>query len=152
MRGKKLRILLLVLLISQSVYAADNDHHPHHVAVATGYSWHGDEESVYTGVDYLYGFANGFTVGAFLEDVRGDYDLQAVGVLFGKQWENGFSLSAGPGVEYKIKKDQHLLLLRTTLAYNWHFSNWSVGPILSYDTIEDASNTTYFGIALGYGF
>ena len=152
MQQKKLNILLLLLVISQAGYAAENNHHPHHVAVASGYSWHGNEESVYTGVDYIYGFQNGFTVGAFLEDVRGDYDLQAVGVLFGKTWANGFSVSAGPGVEYKIKKDKYLLLLRTTAAYNWHFANWSIGPILSFDAIEDASNTTYLGIAVGYGF
>jgi hypothetical protein len=151
---KKRNILLLLLLLvaSRAGYAAERSHHPHHVAAATGYSWHGNEESVYAGVDYVYSFQNGFTVGAFIEDVRGDFDLQAVGVLFGKKWSNGFSLSAGPGVEYKIKKDKHLFLVRATAAYNWHFSNWSIGPIFSYDAIEDASNATYLGIAVGYGF
>jgi hypothetical protein len=127
-------------------------HHPHHIAAGTGYSWHGDKESIYTGVDYVYSFTNGFTIGAFLEDVRGDFDLQAVGILFGKKWSNGLKLSVGPGVEYKIEKDEKLLLLRATAAYDWHIGNWTVGPILSYDTIEDVSNTTYLGLTVGYGF
>lgn len=144
-------LFAMLVTLSQSARSAE-EYLPHHITVTTGYSWHGDEESVYTGVDYIYSFRNNVTLAAFVEDVRGDFDLQAVGLLVGKKWHNGFQISIGPGVEYKIEKDKYLMLLRATAAYQWHFGSWSAGPVVSYDTIEDASNTTYVGVGVGYGF
>ncbi len=139
------------MLLSPSVMSAD-EHYSHHVAVVTGWSWHGNEEAVYLGADYVYNFANRVTLGAFIEGVSGDYELQAVGIMLGRTFANGFKFSVGPGVEYKVKKDQTLGLFRATLAYDWHIGRWSVGPTVSHDWIEDASDTTYAGLAVGYSF
>ena len=143
---------MCLLLVANFVQAAGDAHHPHHVALVGGYSWHGNEESVYVGADYVYSFPSGLTLGGFIEDVRGDFDLQAVGVMVGKQFQSGFKISAGPGVEYKIKKDKYLGLVRAMVGYDWKFGSFTVGPALSYDWIEDASNTTYLGLQFGYGF
>jgi len=142
---------LLLELSAVAAIAAD-DHHPHHAAVATGAAWHGNESSSFIGVDYVYSFSSGITAGAFYEEVRGDFDLQAWGVLVGTSFDNGFKISAGPGAEYKLKKKKTLLLFRTTAGYDWHFGSWSLGPVVSYDLIEDESNTLYLGVAVGYGF
>ena len=135
-----------------SAHSAEDDHHPHHVAVAGGAAWHDDKNSAYLGADYVYSFQSGYTAGAFYEEVSGDFDLQAWGVLFGKNFSNGLKFSAGPGAEYKLKKKKTLRLVRTMAGYDWHFGNWSVGPVVSYDFIEDESNTVYMGVAVRFGF
>ena len=150
------RICFLIITgafcIAPTASAEDRGRHPHHVAVSTGGAWHGNEASTYLGVDYVYTFQNGWSAGVFVEQVRGDFDLAAYGIAVGKFLDNGWKFGTGPGVETKLKNDKTLFLWHFTAGYDWHFGNWSVGPIASFDYIEDASNTTYFGISVGYGF
>jgi hypothetical protein len=142
--------LALVLLITPAW--AEESSHANHVALATGGAWHGSKSSVFLGADYVYRFENDFGLGAFYESVSGDFDLQAYGLIFGKYFESGWKVAVGPGVEKKIDKDHTLLLFHVSGGYDWHFGNWSVGPVATYDMIEDNSNTVYLGVALGYGF
>ena len=132
--------------------AAEGERHPHHVAVATGGAWHGSETSAFLGLDYAYTFENGYSAAIFIEQVRGDFDLAAYGLSFGKFFDNGFKFGTGPGFETKLKNDKTLFLWHVTVGYDWHFGSWSIGPVASYDFIEDASNTQYLGISIGYGF
>ena len=57
----------------------------------------------------------------------------------------------GPGVETKLKDDKNLLLFRTKVGFDWHHNSFSYGPFVSYDLIEDATDTLYLGFAVGYG-
>lgn len=133
-------------------FAAEDGAHPHHLAMATGAAWHGSESSAYLGFDYAYTFSNGLAAAVFVEQVRGDFDLAAYGFAVGKFFDNGWKVSTGPGVETKLKNNKTLFLWHFNVGYDWHFGNWSVGPIASFDYIEDASNTTYLGVSVGYGF
>ena len=138
--------------ITPLAMAEEGSRHPHHVAVAAGAAWHGSESSAYLGIDYAYTFKNGISAAVFVEQVRGDFDLAAYGFAVGRFFENGWKVSTGPGVETKLKNNKTLFLWHFNVGYDWRFGNWSVGPIASFDYIEDASNTTYLGISLGYGF
>lgn len=128
------------------------DAHPHHIAVATGVAQHHGEKSLYLGVDYLYRFKNDFAAGVFFEDVSGDFDLRAFGLIFGKYFSNGLKLGVGPGVEKKIDKDETLYLFHVSGGYDWHADRWSFGPVATIDFIEDNNKTYYLGFAVGYGF
>ena len=132
--------------------AAEEGAHPHHIAISTGIGSHGSKTSGYLGLDYAYTFGNGISAAVFVEQVRGDFDLNAYGLAVGKSFSNGWKMSTGPGVETKLKNNKKLFLWHFDVGYDWHFGNWSVGPIASFDFIDDASNTTYLGVSIGYGF
>ena len=135
-----------------SAIADEGERHPHHIAIATGAAWHGSETSGYLGADYVYTFESGWAAGVFIEQVRGDFDVSAYGLTVGKMFASGWKIGTGPGVETKLKNNKTLFLWHVSAAYDWHFGNWSVGPIASFDYIEDASNTVYLGLGIGYGF
>lgn len=132
--------------------AADDGSHPHHVSVVAGAARHNGKNSFAWGADYSYTFSNDVYVEAFYEQVRGDFNISAFGALVGKKFGHGWQAGIGAGVETKLKSGENLALIRTTIGYNWHFGNWSFGPGLTYDIIEDASDTVYLGVAFGYGF
>lgn len=132
--------------------AAADGAHPHHVAAAVGVARHGSKNSGFWGVDYAYTFSNQVYLLGFYEQVRGDFNISAFGAQVGKRFGHGWKAAIGPGVETKLKSGKNLALLRMTLGYDWHSGNWSFGPVLNFDVIEDASDTLYLGIAVGYGF
>lgn len=156
MPSKPLAYFLLITVIwafaGSLALAAGDDKHPHHIAMATGAAWHDDESSIYLGVDYAYTFDNGYSAVVFVEQVRGDFDLAAYGFAAAKFFDNGWKVATGPGVETKLKNNKTLFLWQIRLGYDWHFDDWTVGPIASFDFIEDGSNTSYFGVSVGYGF
>ena len=131
-----LLILLVVAFLGAPAIAAEDGHHPHHVAVAVGYGAQSSKNSTFVGLDYAYNFENGNYVGLFYEMARGDFDIDAFGVLFGRKWGDGWKASIGPAIETKLKKDKDLLLVRGQVAYEWHSGDWSWGPVASYDVIE----------------
>ncbi len=90
--------LALVPFLGTSALAEDG-HHPHHVAVALGTGWQSSGNSTFAGLDYAYNFENGNYVGLFYEAARGDFDIDALGVLFGRNWGNGWKASIGPAIE-----------------------------------------------------
>ena len=98
--------LLVLVLASANALAAEDGHHPHHVALATGVSWHDSKNSVYLGADYVYSWENGWGVGGFYEEVDGDFNLQVIGLLISRNFHNGWKLNFGPGVERKLVKDK----------------------------------------------
>jgi len=132
--------------------ATNPDHSRHHVAAGYGYARHGSRDSDYLALDYTYLFPSSFTLGAYFEDVRGAFDTQAFGVSFGKRYANGLRFSLGPGVETKLKERYTLLLFRAKAGFDWHRDRWSFGPSVSYDAIEDVTDTWYAGIDVGYSF
>ncbi len=143
---------MIVILATAPALSASDDHHPHHVAIAGGVARHGSENSAFIGADYVYTFGNGYSAGLFVEEVRGDFDISAFGVAFGRFFDNGWKVFTGPGIETKLKNNKDLFLWHVTAGYDWHTGNWSFGPMASYDFIEDASNTVYVGFSVGYGF
>lgn len=152
MRNEISKFLVAHLLGFGAAISADAGEHPHHVAVATGAAWHGSKASTYLGIDYAYTFSNGWSAVVFAEQVRGDFDVAAYGLAIGRVFESGWKVSTGPGIETKLKDDKNLFLWHINVGYDWHFGSWSLGPIASFDSIEDASNTVYLGVSLGYGF
>lgn len=149
MNSKQLVAIIAGVVTITSAVAAD---HPHHVAVGTGGAWHDGKSSAYLGVDYAYTFDNGWSAAVFTEQVRGDFDIAAYGIAVGRFFESGWKFSTGPGMETKLKSNKNLFLWHVNVGYDWHIGNWSVGPMASFDYIEDASNTVYLGVSLGYGF
>lgn len=153
MRHIPVIVLFCVLAVFPPGYStAAEGHHPHHVAIGYGYARHGSKDSDFVGVDYVYTFPSNITVGGYYEDVRGEFNIQAFGIEFGKKYASGFKFSFGPGVETKLKDDKNLLLFRTKVGFDWHHNRFSYGPFVSYDLIEDATDTLYLGVAVGYGF
>ena len=146
--------MLTVLVVFQSApaLAAEDGHHPHHVAIAGGAARHSSKNSVYIGADYAYRFQNDYLVGVFAEEVRGDFDIRAFGLIFGRYFGNGWKVGTGPGVETKLKSNKNLFLWHVSGGFDWHRGNWSYGPVVAYDFIENASNTAYLGFSVGYGF
>lgn len=145
-------VLILVPFFGASAFASEDGHHPHHIAVALGTGWQSSGNSTFAGLDYSYNWENGNFVGLFWEGARGDFDIDAFGVLFGRKWGDGWKASIGPAVETKLRKDKDLLLVRGQVAYEWHSGDWSWGPQVSYDLIEDLSDAFYIGFAFGFGF
>ena len=141
----------LALLCLPSL-AAEDGAHPHHLAGTLGAGHHNGKNSEFWGADYAYTFSNDVYLAGFYEQVRGEFNIGAWGVQVGQRFDNGWRVAIGPGVETKLKTGKNLLLVRATVGYDWHRGNWSYGPILSYDAIEDVSNTVYLGLAVGYGF
>ena len=150
----KIGTMIVVFLTSPvaPVSAEDQERHRHHIGVAGGATFHGSESAAYLGFDYVYTFDNGYAAAVFVEQVRGDFDLAAYGLSFGKFFSNGWKVATGPGIETKLKEEKNLFLWHFTAGYDWRFGRWTVGPVASYDYIEDASNTAYFGLGVGYGF
>ena len=134
------------------ILANEEVHQPHHLALAGGVGWHDSEDSAFLGIDYFYAVSNSWGLGAFYEEVNGDFDLQAWGVLAKASWGHGFSFAFGPGYEYKLAKDKTLFLFRLQGGYSWHFGSWSVGPVITADLIEDGNSTYYAGFTVGYGW
>jgi len=132
--------------------AASRNHSAHHVAMGYGYARHGSKDSDYVALDYTYTFPSTFTLGGYFEDVRGAFDTQAFGISFGKKYASGLRFSVGPGIETKLKDNSNLLLFRGKAGFDWHRDRWSFGPSVSYDAIEDTTNTWYAGIEVGYSF
>ena len=58
--------LILGLVATPIAWAAEDshegNHHPHHIALATGISWHDSKNSAYLGADYVYSRENGWGV------------------------------------------------------------------------------------------
>lgn len=149
------RTLLCLLLIGQAIgaaYGQEVEHHSHHITAAGGVTWHGNQNSAFLGLDYVYRFENNFSLGVFYEEVSGDFDLRAYGLTFGKYFANGWMVGVGPGVEKKLKNNNTLLLFHVSTGYDWQRGNWTFGPIASIDFIEDASTSYYLGVSVGYGF
>ena len=150
------QLVLLTLLVGASyaprAFAAEDSSHPHHVAVVAGAARHNGKNSFAWGADYSYTFDNKVFLQGFYEQVRGEFNISAFGALVGKKFGHGWQAGIGPGVETKLKSGKNLALIRTTIGYDWHFGNWSFGPGLTFDIIEDASDTVYLGVAFGYGF
>ena len=134
------------------VHAAEGGAHPHHVAAGIGVARHNGKNSEAWGVDYAYTFNNNIFLLGFYEQVRGEFNISAFGAQIGKHFGDGWQAGIGAGVETKLKSGKNLALLRINVAYDWHFGNWSFGPGITYDAIEDASDTVYLGVAVGYGF
>jgi hypothetical protein len=103
---KKLISVVILLSTAHVLMAAEGGRDPHHVAVATGAAWHGRETSAYLGIDYAYTFSNGCAAAIFVEQLRGDFDLAAYGLAFGKFFDSGWKLSTGPGAETKLKSNR----------------------------------------------
>lgn len=150
------QLVLLTLLVgalhAPGAFAAEDGAHPHHVAVGAGAARHNGKNAFAWGADYSYTFDNKVFLGGFYEQVRGDFNINAFGALVGKKFGHGWQAGIGAGVETKLKSGKNLALIRTQIGYDWHFGNWSFGPGLTYDIIEDASDTVYLGVAFGYGF
>lgn len=136
----------------ETAVAAESGAHPHHVAVVAGVARHGSKNGFAWGADYSYTFANKVFLQGFYEQVRGDFNISAFGALVGKRFGHGWQAGIGPGVETKLKSGKNLALLRTNIAYDWHFGNWSFGPGITLDIIEDESDTVYLGVGFGYSF
>jgi hypothetical protein len=142
-------------LFSSALYAeeANEEHsHSHHVAAATGIAWHDDHSSAYLGVDYLYRLNGQWAVGGFYEEVSGDFNLRAWGLIFNRYFGHGWRVGFGPGAELKLKNNQTLGLLHFSAGYDWHRGSWSFGPNARLDLIEGGKHTYYLGVLLGYGF
>ena len=150
------RLALVTLLVSAGyapgVMAAEDGAHPHHVAGAVGLARHNGKNSEFWGVDYSYTFTNQVYLLGFYEQVRGEFNISAFGLQVGKHFGGGWKAGLGAGIETKLKSGKNLALIRTTVGYDWHFGNWSIGPAVTYDLIEDVSDTVYVGFAFGYGF
>lgn len=147
-----LLVVAAALIAATPSKAAEEGHHPHHVAAAISIARHNGKNSAAVGLDYAYIFESGFALGVYYEDVRGDFDIQAIGVGFGKFFDNGWKFSTGPGIERKLKSDKNLFLWHVTGGYEWHQGRWSFGPQATIDFIQDASTTYYLGFGVGYGF
>jgi hypothetical protein len=151
------RIITIYLVVAAALVAvnpakaAEDGHHPHHVAAAISMARHNGKNSAAIGLDYAYIFESRFALGVCYEDVRGDFDIQAFGVGFGKFFANGWRFSTGPGIERKLKTDKNLFLWHVTGGYDWHDGNWSFGPQATIDFIQEASTTNYLGFSVGYG-
>ena len=145
-------LLLPVLMGIPPSQAADDGHHPHHLAILGGVAEQNSEQSGYIGLDYSYRISDKWALGGFYEEVSGDFDLQVWGLFGMRYFESGWKIGAGPGIERKIKKDKLLGLLRLTGGYDWHFGKWSIGPVATYDLIETGENTSYLGLSFGFGF
>ena len=143
---------LVLWLAACPIQAAEDGHHPNHMAVATGAARYKNDWSAYIGIDYIRSRPDGWGVGGFYEEVDGDFDLQVIGLLFSKNFHNGWKFNFGPGLERKIKKDKYLAVFRSQVGYDWHSGQWSWGPQLTLDLIEDGNSTWYAGISLGYGW
>ena len=145
---------LCLFLIGSSIGVANAEetHHRNHVAVGTGITWHDSHDSAYLGVDYVYRISDNYGVGAFYEEVSGDFDLRAYGLTFGRYFANGWKIGAGAGVERKLKDNKTLFLFHVSTGYDWHRGSWTFGPTASIDFIEDSSTSYYLGVAVGYGF
>jgi hypothetical protein len=147
--------MMLAIILSNAApvaLAEESGRHTHHIGIAGGATFHGSESAAYLGFDYVYTFNNGLSAAVFIEQVRGDFDLAAYGLSFGKFFDNGWKVATGPGIETKLKDGRNLFLWHFTAGYDWRFDHWSVGPVASFDFIEDASNTSYVGISVGYAF
>jgi len=128
---RKWVVLILMSTVSPAWSAVDAHPHQHHLGAATGAAWHDGKNSAYLGMDYVYRFQSDFALGAFIENVSGDFNIRAYGLTFGKFFSNGWKIGVGPGVEKKIKDDKTLLLVHVSGGYDWHSGNWSFGPIAS---------------------
>jgi hypothetical protein len=94
----------------------------------------------------------GWGVGAFYEEVNGDFNLQAWGVFAKRSCNNGFSFAFVPGDDYMLVKDKTLFLFRLQGGYSWRSGQWSYGPMLTSDLIEDGNDTRDAGFTVGCGW
>ena len=89
---------------------------------------------------------------AYYEETFGDFNLQALGVLFMFHPKDGWKLGAGAAVERKLSGGKDKALVRFLAGYDFHVGKASLGPLVSYDLIEDNSDVFFIGVALGFGF
>ena len=151
-----LPVLLGVLLVSGSAWAADDGHdfHHHHAAVVGGGAFKAEKpkSSFFLGVEYEYLFNPKVGIAAYYEETTGDFDLQALGALFVWHPTGGLKLSAGVAVERKFGDRKSKALIRFQVAYDFHAGKVSYGPMAAWDLIEDQSNVVFVGFGVGFGF
>jgi len=143
-----LAIAALSLGLVQPTLAEDPSNR---VNVAIGGTTYSGEVAGFLALDYTYKFGNNITTALFVEKASGDFDIEAIGVTVGYAFDSGYKFAVGPGLERKLK-DKTLDLWHVSAGYDWQVNNWTVGPTVSYDFIEDNSNVLYVGLAVGYGF
>lgn len=102
------------------------------------------------GVDYFVHLDNGWKLGAILDLELGDYlvkfnrnDLKrekalVTGILVGYEFDEHWSLSLGPGIEFE--KNKNLFILRSSLEYEFELDqDWGLFPAINYDFKQEYS-------------
>jgi len=149
---------LAALLIAQFIYLApvaaaeDHDWHRHHVSALFGASLKSSKTQPFGGLEYEYRYNDKIGFGAYYEEIWDNIDLQAFGVLFTYHPNNHWKIFGGPGIERKLDEDKNKLLLKVAVGYDFQLGDWSHGPLLAIDFVEDFHQVGYLGWGIGYGF
>jgi hypothetical protein len=146
--------LLIAQLLSAEIALGSDEHewHPHHVSVPFGAVFKSSEIATFSGLEYEYRINDHIGMGGFYEEVFGQIDLQAFGLLFNYHPDNSWKLSGGPAVERKLGSSENKFLVKLAVGYDFHAGNWSFGPTAAVDFVEDNHQVGYLGWTIGYGF
>ncbi len=120
------------------------------------------EELPTIGVDYYYKFNSKWQIGAVVDIELGKYAVDfggeniarenaiVTGVVAGYTILKGWSVFAGPGVEFE--RNKNLFIVRTSTEYEFELGkNWGLAPAFSYDFKKEYS-TYALGIGLSKSF
>jgi opacity protein-like surface antigen len=114
------------------------------------------------GVDYFYHFNQKWRLGAVVDVELGKYEVDfndenlkretavVTGVMAGYRILKGWSILAGPGVEFE--RNKNLFILRLSTEYEFELGkNWGLFPSFSYD-FKKEYGTYSLGIGVSKGF
>lgn len=114
------------------------------------------------GLDYYYKFNPKWSLGLVLDLEMGKYAVDfggeniprenalVTGVVVGYNLFKGWSVFAGPGVEFE--SNRNLFIIRATTEYEFELgNNWGLSPSLSFDFKKEYS-TYSFGVGLSKKF
>lgn len=114
------------------------------------------------GLDYYYHFNQKWKLGVVVDIELGKYEVEfkgenlkretafITGLVVGYNILKGWSIFAGPGVEYE--RNKNLFILRASTEYEFEIGkNWGLAPVFSYDFKKEYGSYS-FGIGLSKGF
>jgi uncharacterized protein YhjY with autotransporter beta-barrel domain len=146
-------LISLQLLFPAPVVAAEaHDWHQHHVSALFGAARKSSKTQPFVGLDYEYRYNDHFGFGAYYEEVWDNIDLQAFGFLLTYHPDNHWKIFGGPAVERKLDSEESKLLMKVAVGYDFHVGDWSHGPVVAVDFVEDNHQVGYLGWTVGYGF
>jgi hypothetical protein len=174
MKIRPISILLFLLVITPAISQEDNEEEQakHMVVILFGLT-HIPEtnedgevlksENIPTiGMDYFYKFNPKWSLGLVVDLELGEYAVDfggeniprenavVTGVAVGYNLFKGWSIFAGPGVEFE--RNKNLFIIRAATEYEFELeNNWGLSPALSFDFKKEYS-TYSFGVGLSKKF
>lgn len=146
----KIKSFFLVGLLTMSLASTAKAEHHHHISLFAG-ATHAEEISYGTyGLDYEYHLTPQWSLGVGYESIATDPSTTVATIFVAYHFDQNLKFIAGIGQESIDGESEGLQ--RLGIGYDFHFGEFTLGPVVAYDFLENGHTGVEYGLAYGYGF